>query len=84
MLVAVDKNKDKDRFGLKDENINVKALPSNAQDVYFLGRIAIKATGSKKVVSVGGGGISGKEAEAAFKDDVSWILLAVSRSHCFS
>merc|ERR1712232_1377372 len=79
ILVSVDKVKDKERFGLETEEEFVKSLPYFAQEHYILGRIAMKCTGSKRVVAVGGGGIAGKEASSSFQDGVHWTVFAISR-----
>jgi len=51
----------------------------NKAIAFNLGRIAIKTTGSTKVISIGGGHISGEEAEASLSENVKWAILAVSR-----
>merc|ERR1712190_318993 len=54
-------------------------MPSWAQEYYALGRCAIKATGSKQVVALGGGGIAGNEAQAHFPEGGEWTIYALSR-----
>jgi len=54
-------------------------LPQWAAEYFLLGRTAMKATGSKSVISLGGGGISAREAEAGVKDGVLWVIYALSR-----
>jgi len=49
-------------------------------EFFTLGRTAIRATGSKTVVSLGGGGISAREAKAGLRDDgTAWTVFAVGR-----
>merc|ERR1712232_1206510 len=79
IIVPVDKVTHKARFGLDTEEKHVSMLSDEPRKFYFLGRIALKATQSKKVICVGGGGIGSKEAEASFADGVNWTVLAVSR-----
>merc|ERR1712083_1062102 len=79
IVVSVDKSRDTEMLGLAAEDSHVQSLPVLAQEQYLFGRIALKCTGSKHVVTVGGGGIAGKEAAVSFKDDVFWTIFAVSR-----
>merc|ERR1719503_472818 len=46
---------------------------------YKLGRIALLATRSKRVFSLGGGWFIGIQAEASFADGVAWTVFAHSR-----
>jgi hypothetical protein len=78
-IVSVDKEKDIDTFGLRLEDCNIKALPSNAREFYFLGRVGINATSSKAVVCIGGGGVATCEAKAGISEGMQWTVLAVSR-----
>merc|ERR1712232_128034 len=66
VIVPVDKVAHKVQFGLQSEEQHVSDLPDAPREFYFLGRIALKATQSKKVVCIGGGGIGSKEAESSF------------------
>lgn len=79
IVVYVDKSKDTEMLGLAGEDSFVKTLPALAREFYVLGRVAIKCTGSKHVVAVGGGGIAGKEAAVSLNDGVHWTIFAVSR-----
>lgn len=54
-------------------------LPQDARDQMRLARIALKATGSKRVLALGGPGVHGREAEASFSDGVHWTVFACSR-----
>ena len=54
-------------------------LPGWARDYYALGRIAIKVSGATVVVSLGGGGIAAREAEAGLKEGAAWTVFAVGR-----
>merc|ERR1712039_1000745 len=78
-IVSIDVTDGKRRFELESEVVHVNNFPPSAHDFFFLGRIGLKATASKKVVAVGGGGIAGCEADASFVDCVQWIVLAFSR-----
>lgn len=64
VIVAVDRIRDAAILGVGRQETRDHDLPIVSQG--FLGRIAIKATGSKKVVCMGSGTIGGKEAEAFF------------------
>ena len=80
VVVAVDPKTDFATLpDLQAERGRVSAFPNWSQEFYLLGRVAIKATGSKFVVSLGGGGIAGLEAEASFDDGVQWVVYAQSR-----
>jgi hypothetical protein len=48
-------------------------------DYVALGRVAIRATGCREVVSMGGGQIAAQEARAGIADGISWIVYAASR-----
>jgi len=61
------------------ENSSLGDMPQCAQQFYALGRVAIKATGSKFVLCLGGGGIARKEAEAYTFDGGRWVVFALSR-----
>jgi len=79
VIVSVDVAEQAEQLQLNQETEFVKAFPKNQQAFFYLGRIALKITGAKQVVAVGGGGIAGAEASASFRDDVHWTVLAVSR-----
>lgn len=79
-IVSVDSEKVKLQF--QDEVSRLpQSLPTWAVDFFVLGRAAIKATGATHVVCLGGGGISGWEAQASLEGDkvVTWIIFAQSR-----
>lgn len=78
-IIPIDIEEGKRIFSLEPEEGYVSNFPKNAHEFFFLGRIGLKATASKKVVAVGGGGIAGCEANASFVDSVKWIVLAVGR-----
>jgi len=65
--------------GVADEMKKVGDLPLWAQEYFLLGRVACKFTGSKLVISLGGGGISAKEALAGIDDGMEWRIFALSR-----
>jgi len=65
--------------GITEELKGTEGLPEWAQEYFLLGRLACKVTGSKKVLSLGGGGISAHEAKASASSGVSWIIYALSR-----
>ena len=81
LVVAIDVEKDAQTLGISEEVSRVQELPMWAQEFFLLGRVAIKATGSKMVICVGGGGITGQEADASFEDGagIQWTVFAVSR-----
>eukprot|EP00927_Polykrikos_kofoidii_P062311 TRINITY_DN57117_c0_g1_i1.p1 TRINITY_DN57117_c0_g1~~TRINITY_DN57117_c0_g1_i1.p1 ORF type:complete len:360 (+),score=41.64 TRINITY_DN57117_c0_g1_i1:64-1080(+) len=79
-VVPVDIPVDTDTLGLHDEVVqNCAPLPGWAQQYYALGRVAIKVSGSRTVVSLGGGGIAAREAEAGVNEGASWTVFAVGR-----
>merc|ERR1711924_309423 len=71
--------KDAARYGVTEEMKTVTDLPDWAQEYFLLGRLAIKVTGSKRVIALGGGGISANEASVGMRDGVEWTVYAVSR-----
>eukprot|EP00929_Paragymnodinium_shiwhaense_P014150 TRINITY_DN122024_c0_g1_i1.p1 TRINITY_DN122024_c0_g1~~TRINITY_DN122024_c0_g1_i1.p1 ORF type:complete len:385 (-),score=62.74 TRINITY_DN122024_c0_g1_i1:154-1308(-) len=79
-VVTVDLKRDVERFGLGNELATyAPGLPVWAQDMYLLGRVAIKATAAGKVVSLGGAGAGIGEARAGVAEGVSWTVFALSR-----
>lgn len=72
-------NKDAVRFGIDEEVKKVPDLPDWAQEYFILGRVASKATGSKTVISLGGGGIAANEASVGIDDGQQWHIFALSR-----
>lgn len=79
-VVAVDKEAESKQLAAEVDKLP-EGLPGWAKDFFVLGRAAILATGSKKVVCLGGGGITGREAEASMsmQQGVSWTVFAASR-----
>lgn len=69
----------RDFWRVKHEQHLVASLPTDAQNFYFLGRLAIGATQARQVISLGGGGIAGLEAEASLRENVRWTVYALSR-----
>jgi len=65
--------------GITDELNDTEGMPDWAQEYFLLGRLACKVTGSKQVLSLGGGGIAAHEAKASAKSGVSWTIYALSR-----
>jgi len=77
-IVSVEKKKAMPDFAGEISRLP-SSLPKSAVDFYVLGRAAIKATGATHVVCLGGGGITGWEAEATLGSDVTWVIFALSR-----
>merc|ERR1719461_557121 len=65
--------------GITDELKDTQGLPEWAQEYFLVGRLANKATGSKQVFSLGGGGISAHEAKSSANSGVEWTVYALSR-----
>jgi len=65
--------------GITHELKDTTGMPEWAQEYFLLGRLACKVIGSKRVFSLGGGGISAHEAKASAKSGVSWNIYALSR-----
>jgi len=65
--------------GILEELKALQDLPEWAQEYFLLGRVACNATSSKKVFSLGGGGISKHEAMASANSGVAWTIYALSR-----
>jgi len=61
------------------EELKALQVPEWAQEYFLLGRVACNATCSKKVFSLGGGGISKHEAMASANSGVAWTIYALSR-----
>jgi len=82
-VVAVDLKppiwRDAADYGITKELEDVQGLPVWAQEYFLMGRLACKATGSKQVFSLGGGGISAHEAEASRTSGTVWTIYALSR-----
>jgi len=66
-------------YGITEEQQDVQGLPDWAQEYFLMGRLACKATGSKQVFSLGGGGIAAHEAEASTSSGAVWTIYALSR-----
>jgi len=66
-------------YGITEELQDVQGLPDWAQEYFLMGRLACKATGSKHVFSLGGGGISAHEAKASTTSGMVWTIYALSR-----
>jgi len=66
-------------YGIIEELKDTEGMPEWAQEYVLLGRLACKLTGSKQMLSLGGGGISAHEAKASAKSGVSWTIYALSR-----
>ncbi|CAL1141512.1 unnamed protein product [Cladocopium goreaui] len=56
-------------------------LPPARKSFVLLGRAAIKVTGATRVLAMGGGGVSLKEAELSEDQDIRWTVFALSRGH---
>jgi len=65
--------------GVIEEMKDVDGLPEWAQEYFLVGRLACKTTGSKKVISLGGGGITAHEAKASANSGMEWTIFALSR-----
>jgi len=65
--------------GITKELQDVQGLPDWAQEYFLMGRLACKATGSKQIFSLGGGGISAHEAQASTTSGTAWTIYALSR-----
>jgi len=65
--------------GITEELKDAQDLPDWAQEYFLVGRLASKATGSKQVFSLGGGGIASHEAKASANSGVQWTIYALSR-----
>lgn len=80
IIVPVDIEEEVDRSGLCAEMDRVRALPQYDQESFLLGRISLLATGSKRVIALGGDSCASKQAEASL-GDVHWTVFALSRGH---
>jgi len=82
-VVAVDLKpprwRDAADHGITEELQHMRGLPDWAQEYFLMGRLSCKATGSKQVFSLGGGGIAAHEAEASTSSGVVWTIYALSR-----
>jgi len=82
-VVAVDMKppiwRDAADHGITEELKDAQGLPEWAQEYFLVGRLACKATDSKQVFSLGGGGISAHEAKASADSGVEWTVYALSR-----
>jgi len=65
--------------GIMEELKDMDGLPEWAQEYFLVGRLACKATGSKRVFSLGGGGIAAHEAKASANSGMEWTIFALSR-----
>jgi len=65
--------------GITEELKSLENFPEWAQEYFLMGRLACKITGSQKVFSLGGGGISAHEAKASGSTGVKWTVYALSR-----
>jgi len=65
--------------GITEELKSLENFPEWAQEYFLMGRLACKITGSQKVFSLGGGGISAHEAKASGSAGVKWTVYALSR-----
>jgi len=65
--------------GIMEELTALQDFPEWAQEYFLMGRLACNATRSKKVFSLGGGGISAHEARASANTGVAWTIYALSR-----
>ena len=81
-VVPVELPTDAESVGITTEVVaaDCEGMPEWGTEFFTLGRTAIRATGSKKVVSLGGGSISAREAKAGLRDDgTAWTVFAVGR-----
>jgi len=65
--------------GIMEELEALHGFPAWAQEYFLMGRLACKATRSKKVFSLGGGGIAAHEARVSANAGVAWTIYALSR-----
>jgi len=82
-VVAVDLKpaiwRDAADYGITEELEDVQGLPDWAQEYFLMGRLACKATGSKQIFSLGGGGIAAHEAKVSTNSGAVWTIYALSR-----
>eukprot|EP00435_Cladocopium_sp_Y103_P032363 s2557_g8.t1 len=78
-VVPVEVPKDPLRLLGPTEIRDCRDLPPARQRFVLLGRLAIKVTGATRVLAMGGGGVSLKEAELS--EDIRWTVFALSRGH---
>jgi len=82
-VVAVDLKppiwRDAADYGITEELQDVQGLPDWAQEYFLMGRLACKATGSKQIFSLGGGGIAAHEAKVSTNSGAVWTIYALSR-----
>ena len=81
-VVAVDEKAESQHLAAEVARLP-ESLPDWAKGFFVLGRAAILATGSKNVVCMGGGGITGWEAEVSMEQGnhqgIFWMVFAISR-----
>lgn len=77
-LVSVDVERCIARLELASERARVSSFAERQQERFFVGRIALKSSGSKFIVALGGDGIVRQEAEASLNDGVQWTIFALS------
>jgi len=77
-MVAVDADAARSKLAGEVEMLPL-AFPDWARDFFVLGRVAILATCSERVVCLGGGGITGWEAEESLGQGLNWTIYAACR-----
>ena len=82
-VVAVDLQADYEHYSAERARAERARVPNTFEpwmkDYVVLGRAAILATGSKRVVCLGGGGITKWEAEFSKGQGIFWTVFAISR-----
>lgn len=81
-IVEVDVEIEAGRFGAREEvqaGGPAAGLPGGAVKFFLLGRLATKITQTRRVVSLGGGGIVGCEMQCGLKDEARWTVYALNR-----
>jgi len=79
-VVPIDEEHDVKELGVSEEaKTYCGSAGAGELQAFVLGRAAMKISGSLEVVSLGGEGSLGNEAQAGFPDDVHWTVYALSR-----
>lgn len=82
-VVVLDFPDDLSSLGLADveSESTVAAVPRWARDSFVLGRAALRASGAKQVVALGGAAALAEEAKLSFEDGVTWTVFFASRDN---
>ena len=80
-VVPVDSEGDAKRFGVYADSQLVNSLPGGKHHFFILGRIGLKASRCRRVISLGGGSVSRAEASVSMAEGVHWTVFALGRGN---